>query len=327
MRKVALYLVVALQVTVLAYMAGNREYIRSMGDELWLPTAPIDPRDPFRGDFVRLRYAINRAPVPEHLKVQDEFPRGAVVYAELRETVRGTYEFVDLLPDPPSSGAYLKGRVSGRQLWRDTHVDVKYGIEQLFVQQGRGQDIEDKRGRRGEVQVPMEVLLAVGSDGTSVVKDYRWSELGARLEVLRSNRRDTDRNPLDLKTPLSPQLWFTLANVSTEPVDIVESEELCQLVLVAAFDPSFTPLATPRRCAEGFSTSVRRLAPGEEVGYNVDLSLPLWRVHIAGRDGELGELFDDWSDQFRVVYRPVGEDEVWQGRLPSQAFSVFGRID
>ncbi len=327
MRKLALYLVLAVQVAVLAYMAGNREYIRAYGDEIWLPTAPLDPRDPFRGDFVRLRYAINEVPAPADFQNGDESLKGTVVYAQLQEAARGTFEFVDLSASPPSTGAYLKGRVTDRQLRWGNHVDVRYGIEQLFVQQGRGLEIEDKRGSRGQIQVPMEVLVAVGGDGTGVIKDYRWSDLGARLEVTRSNRRDAEGNPQDPEFPLSPKLRFTLANVSDGPVDVIESDELCQFALVSAFDPTHTSMATPQRCAAGYSTSIRQLAPGEEARYDIDFALPLWHVSVAGQSGEMGVLFDDWSAQFRLVYRPVGNVDVWQGQLPSQAFSVFGRID
>ncbi|MCR9259670.1 MAG: GDYXXLXY domain-containing protein [Pseudomonadaceae bacterium] len=329
MLKRAFYVVVALQFAVLAYMAGNREFIRTYGDEVWLPTAPIDPRDPFRGDFVRLSYAINKAPAPAALQHDNESLKGSVVYAQLQEAARGTFEFVGLRSDPPSTGTYLKGRLTGQQLWRGTHADVRYGIEQLFVQQGRGREIEAKRGTRNEIQVPMEVLVAIGGDGSGLIKDYRWGQLGAQLQVVRSNRRDPSGGPQDPDLPLSPKLRYTLANVSNEPVVINESPEYCQFVLVSAFDPTHTPISTPQRCVDRFPATSRRLAPGEEASYDIDLALPLWRVQIEGRRGELGVLFDDWNELFRLVYRSADDDDadVWQGQLPSQAFSVMGRID
>ncbi len=329
MRKLAFSLCIVLQLVVLAYMAGNREYIRAYGEEVWLPTAPIDPRDPFRGDFVRLQYAINNLPAPDSLQVDDDKTlKGAVVYAQLKEAARGTFEFAKLSLDPPATGPFLKGRAVEQRLWRGTHINVKYGIEQLFVQQGRGREIEARRGSRSELQVPMEVLVAVGSDGTGVIKDYRWSALGARLEIVRSNRRDPSGVLQDLELPASPKLRFTLANVSGEALGIVESADQCQFVLAPAFDPTYPPIATPQRCAAGFETDVRTLAPGEEVSYEIDLALPRWHVHMEGQGGELGMLVDDLSELFRVVYRPgVDGDGVWQGQLPSRAFNVVGRID
>ena len=51
----------ALQFLVLAYMAGERELIFRTGQTIYLRTAPIDPRDVFRGDYVRLDYEISHA--------------------------------------------------------------------------------------------------------------------------------------------------------------------------------------------------------------------------------------------------------------------------
>ncbi len=326
MRKLAVVLCVALQLVVLAYMAGNREYIREYGDEIWLPTAPIDPRDPFRGDFVRLQYAINNVPAPADLQGEDMSVKGAVVYAQLEEAARGTFQFVALSTNPPSSGVFLKGRASG-QIWRANHLSIEYGIEQFFVQQGRGREIEERRGARNQTQVPMEVLVAVGGDGTGVIKDYRWSDLGGRLEVLRSNRRMPDGAAQDPEMPVSPKLRYTLTNVSDSPVGILESDELCQFVLVDALDPTYAPIPTPQRCGAGTALTIRQLAPGEEASYEVDFALPLWQVRIDDQNGDLGVLVDDWSQRFRLVYSPAENEGAWQGRLPSQAFSVVGQID
>ena len=328
MRKLAFYLCIVLQFVALAYMAGNREYIRAYGDEVWLPTAPIDPRDPFRGDFVRLQYAINHVPAPQSLQAEDFMLKGTVVYARLREAARGTFEFSELSLDPPSRGTFLKGRVTGQQLWRGTHINVNYGIEQLFVQQGRGREIEARRGSRTELQVPLEALVAVGGDGTGVIKDYRWGALGARLEIVRSNRRDPSGVLQSPGFPPSPKLRFTLANVSAGSLSIIESADQCQFVVVPAFDPAYPPLSTPQRCGAGFDSVVRSLAPGEEAAYEIDLALPAWQVRIGDEHGELGVLIDNWNEMYRLVYRPIADGrDVWQGQLPSRAFNMAGRID
>ena len=58
MRAIAILLLIVFQIVVLAYMTGNREYILRYGQIVYLRTAPIDPRDLFRGDFVRLNYEL-----------------------------------------------------------------------------------------------------------------------------------------------------------------------------------------------------------------------------------------------------------------------------
>ena len=59
MRKAFILAAIILQVMVLAYMAGEREYILKNGKLIHLRTAPVDPRDLFRGDYVRLNYEIS----------------------------------------------------------------------------------------------------------------------------------------------------------------------------------------------------------------------------------------------------------------------------
>ena len=59
MRRLFIVLCIAAQILVLGVMAGKREFILATGERVFLRTAPIDPRDPFRGDFVRLRYDIS----------------------------------------------------------------------------------------------------------------------------------------------------------------------------------------------------------------------------------------------------------------------------
>ena len=60
MRKTFIVVAVLMQILVLVYMAGEREYILRNGKIIYLRTAPIDPRDLFRGDYVRLNYEISR---------------------------------------------------------------------------------------------------------------------------------------------------------------------------------------------------------------------------------------------------------------------------
>jgi uncharacterized membrane-anchored protein len=51
--------VVALQALSLAGMIGYKPLILESGQTITLETAPRDPRDPMRGDFVRLNYLIS----------------------------------------------------------------------------------------------------------------------------------------------------------------------------------------------------------------------------------------------------------------------------
>ena len=102
----------------------------------------------------------------------------------------------------------MRGRVT--HSYSTNPVSVKYGIEQYFVEQGTGLDIEKRRGNRQSLQIPMEVAVALGANGTAVIRDYRWSKLGIRLEVTRVPQRTNGTDLDNVQGPLSPLLKITL---------------------------------------------------------------------------------------------------------------------
>ena len=88
-------LAVAAQLLVLAWMAGEREWIFRTGQVVYLRTAPVDPRDLFRGDFVRLHYESNslRPEGPHPIAAAaPERKRHELMYTRLRPAGEGLYE-------------------------------------------------------------------------------------------------------------------------------------------------------------------------------------------------------------------------------------------
>ena len=58
----ALAVVAALQLAALGYMVADRVRIVKTGREIVLPIVPVDPRDLFKGDYVRLGFPISTIP-------------------------------------------------------------------------------------------------------------------------------------------------------------------------------------------------------------------------------------------------------------------------
>ena len=336
MRKAFILAAVLLQVGVLAYMAGGREYILAYGDVIHLRTAPMDPRDLFRGDYVRLNYEISRIAVDEISGADNlkGIKKGDKLYVSLQEGPNGLYEFAQARLQKPKEGIYLTGRIphSHRSLRQGYPIWVNYGIEAYFVQQGKGRDIEKRRGNRTGVQVPLEMAIAVGTGGKAVIKGYRWSPLGIGLQVLRSPTRDR-QGP---EAPGSATVRLTLANASDKDLAIVDLPDDCSFSL----EP--IPWAKQRWVpAHGFCRSVIPrdsdiiiLAPGQQKSIDLDFSSDRWLVSADGKVSQIGTL--DWTEQFRMVYRPPDEkdclhlerrDLIWHGYLPSRVFHGRGRID
>ncbi len=337
MRRVLILACVAAQVLVLGVMAGERELILATGKTVFLRTAPIDPRDPFRGDFVRLDYEISAVAHGQLRGVlrdrQNE--KGYRVYAVLTQGAENLYSLDYLTDEKPGQGIFLRGRIKKdrRMTGRSGAVGVKYGIEQLFVEQGRGKDIERRRGTRESLQVPMEVEVAVGSGGTAVIRGFRWSRLGMGLKMLRVHRRARNMNVEEATEPLSPKLEISLQNVSDAPLIIADPGDHCGFRLQTTVRVKRKYRSAYDGCEniQVHDDDLIELAPGEAYTVTLDLTDPRWHVVVNGQTGEIGRYAN--HDSFRIVYQaPIPQssaagDEMWLGELPSSAFTAFRLLD
>jgi hypothetical protein len=112
MRKAFTLAAIGLQLAVLAYIAGEREHILINGKVIHLRTAPIDPRDLFRGDYVRLNYEISRIGVDQLKGIgpRKELKKDDKIFVSLREGPNGLYEVASAQLQKPKEGVYLTGR-------------------------------------------------------------------------------------------------------------------------------------------------------------------------------------------------------------------------
>lgn len=337
MRRAFLITAVAFQVLVLVFMAGKREYIIRTGTIAYFRTAPLDPRDLFRGDYVRLQYEVSAVP---HAKADSavvdpvkKHQYGRTVYAPLIIGEGGLAEVSGLVSEKPASGLFLKGRTAVP--WRfgilsQEMMAVEYGIEAYYLQEGKGVEIEKQRGTRTTIQTPLEMEVAIGGDGTAVIRGHRWSPIGIGLEAIESPRRD---NPQGRK---SAKLRLTFKNAFGNPLAIVNLPGYCALYLESAGASAAVQVPVRTACAGLAPTDddVIMLQPGEARFYDIDLTDPAWHVfqnHISVETGTL-----PWNERFRIVYRPPAAAAsaalrnaslIWHGRLPSRAFHGAGNID
>ena len=335
MRRLVILLAILAQAAVLAYVVYERESVARSGTPVYLRTAPVDPRDIFRGDYVTLSYAINRIPlglVDEAIKAQEN-SEGIRVYAALSVDARGVAQVTGLHAEPPA-GLYLRGRTS--RDWRfmagDQEIAVKYGIEKMFVEQGTGLAIEERRGSRNGWQTPMEVRVAVGSNGIGVIRDHRWSPLSARLEVL------NPPEPGDRSQQPSPRLRFSIRNDGDTPVALINPGTDCAFELLAVGGQSLSMLDDECATVTAREADLILLGKSEVYAREIDLAQPRWHVRLRVGDDELfsGEIgkYTGWQ-QFRLRYR-VPEaaaalvspnTPLWMGVIDSAAFNNRGRVD
>jgi uncharacterized membrane-anchored protein len=336
MRKAVIIAAVIMQVLLLAYMAGEREYILKTGKVIYLRTTPIDPRDIFRGDYVRLNYEFSRIAIDEVKDAENTegIKKGVRLYVGLAEGPGGLYQMTHAQFQKPEAGLYLTGRTlhpyrnpqSGYPIW------LNYGIEAYFVEQGAGRAIEKRRGSRTDTQVPLEMAVAVSSNGKAVISGYRWSPLGIGIQVLRNSSPNTQQPP----APASVAVQLTLANASDDPLAIVNLPDYCSFSLepVPWAKQRWSPVHDACNSAIPTDSDVIVLVPGQEKRIDLDFAADRWLVAADDKVSRIGAL--DWTEQFRMVYRPPDEKEcrhleqkdlIWHGYLPTRIFHGRGQID
>lgn len=171
-RKILLSLaIVALaQTSVLAYMVTDRVRLLSSGREITLPIIPVDPRDLFRGEYVRLGYPIGTLPMS--LLEGPPPRRDSPFYVTLQKEADGTWKPVKIARGLTRETSPERIVLKARALygWRDgtsrnSTVLARYGIESYFVPEGEGKRLEDlAREKR------MAALVAVDRSGNAAIK-------------------------------------------------------------------------------------------------------------------------------------------------------------
>lgn len=318
--------VVVLQVLVLAFMAGQREWIARTGTPLTLRTAPIDPDDPMRGAYVRLDYEISFAPAAlcrgepaKWVKSTDyrlaQARRDRVVYAALQVSPHGIAELAYLSDVAPARGPFLRGRVQNVDT---TGVRVRYGIEALFMSQQAARKAENT-ARNERAGAPMNTHIAVGSSGTAVLKDFEWEPLGLTIAFDRPPQPAQPRAP---GQPWQPRvltgLTVTLHNYGDKDLAIVAlpGARSFRLVRNQRFmaghyvwaGESRTDQPAPR------AENILVLKPGATHAVHLDFTQPEWWLIDTNKPDAapvpFDKLQDGWSTSFRIEYAPPGPDAV-----------------
>lgn len=328
--------VVALQIAVLGWMAGEREWILRNGETIYFRTAPIDPRDPFRGDYVRLRY--DMSVVPKSLlrgKLADmdlgKLPTDTIVFASLELDQDKVAKLVSVALERPESGLFIRGRTEKA----GNRLRVRYGLETFFTEQGKGLDLERGRSQQG-IQVPLEMKASVSASGIAVLKDHRWCALGMGFVPLTNEvtRPDGPRRIVGAKV--------RLLNASSNALAIVDLPEGRSLALVPEHSWTENPwnwAPSPAAPMKPEAAHVVLLQPGQVHGIHVSLKDPYWTVSKAdnqsGQPVAVADFTQDWS-RFRFEYRPPSAEAcahlphanlIWHGTLLSPAFTPTGSVD
>lgn len=136
-----------------------KQYTLQTGTEVMLKTMPVDPRDLFRGDYVILRYDINRIDLNSILSQGESFNQDDQIYVKLDTSLKYAKP-IQISNKGFEEGLYISGTITN--VYGEILV-IKYGIETYFVRQGKGREIERKRG-------DLDVRVAIDKHGNSLIK-------------------------------------------------------------------------------------------------------------------------------------------------------------
>lgn len=158
---------ISFQFLVLLTMTGMQLMPHVRGETILVRTAPVDPRDLFRGDYVILNYEFSRLPhqnLPglkmDNMSHYPEPSPGQVIYVTMAPASDGKHwEAVQYSTLKPEEGIFLRGTLGRYQ-------QIEFGIESYFVQEGQGKVYEEARNARN-----LSVELVVDPTGKAALKN------------------------------------------------------------------------------------------------------------------------------------------------------------
>lgn len=108
-------------------MIIGQEMVLGKGDEIKIRCRPIDPYDPFRGRYVRVRLNLT---TPENVRLSDELYKQQWVYALLDQDADGFVTVNQIVKDAPGEGLYVRGQYRRRNTF-EPGLDRYYMNERL----------------------------------------------------------------------------------------------------------------------------------------------------------------------------------------------------
>lgn len=158
-RSYKIAIIIVVQIIFLSLMVGFKYYTLSFGTPVLLKTAPIDPRDIFRGEYVRLNYEIT---LVKSQNLDLEYNQDVFVVLEKGDPY---WNAVAISVDKPGLAAnqvMIKGKALD-YVGRSQGYRLNYGIDTYYVEEGKGKEIERLRN--------IDVLVRVDRFGNAVIEE------------------------------------------------------------------------------------------------------------------------------------------------------------
>lgn len=152
-----------------------QEYTLYTGEEIYLATAPVDPRDLLRWDYVTLRYAFESDEMIENYITQNNIQDGTTLYVSFKKYDEKLWTISSISESKPDNGLFIKTKLQKQSWWR---ASLDTGIGKYFVAQWTGRQIE-------RIRWNMSVLVKIDKYGTAKIVDiyYDWEKINPKTFI------------------------------------------------------------------------------------------------------------------------------------------------
>lgn len=162
-------LMAALQTLIIGYVVVERAMILETGTEVVLKTAPVDPRDLLRGDYVTLNYDISRVPAKTLVGPIPADGGEKTLFVRLASQPDGMWTIAESsfasLPEKDGTVVIRSLPFNYYPVEPDQAFSVQYGIERYYVPEGEGHTVEQER-TNGRITV----AVRVGGTGVAQIR-------------------------------------------------------------------------------------------------------------------------------------------------------------
>ncbi len=171
----ALLLTIAWIIAFFWIVIAIQEYTLMSWEEIFLETAPVDPRDLLRWDYVTLRYAFESDEKIENYITQNNLQDWNTIYISFIKDTDNNGIVSQVSETKPDSGIFIKVKVQQQSWWR---WGLETGIGKYFVPQWTGRQIE-------RIRWDMSVLAKIDKYGTAKIVDiyYQWEKINPKTFV------------------------------------------------------------------------------------------------------------------------------------------------
>lgn len=136
---------IGVQVGIIFFIIFLKLLILTGGEEVLLKIRPVDPRDPFRGDYITFQYDISRIKGNsfQSLGLQEKIKYGDKIYVPLVK--KGNYWIKNgsVSKDKPNAGIFINGTIKDIK-WGENlpeEIFISYGIEEYFIPENSGRGV------------------------------------------------------------------------------------------------------------------------------------------------------------------------------------------